>query len=98
MLSGKEYSNRIAFDSTSVKAPTVYGKKDSSLHMPVSEVSNEINIVSEPSMDFDVVHEHRQEAVISPVKSHVHVKVLDGQVNIKKLDRILVRRLKGNAS
>jgi hypothetical protein len=98
MLSGKEYSNRIAFDSTAVKAPEVYGKKDSALHTPMPEVSNEINIVSEPSMDSDIVHEHRQEAVISPVKSHVHVKISDGAVSTKKLDRILVRRLKRNVA
>jgi predicted metal-dependent enzyme (double-stranded beta helix superfamily) len=91
LLSGKEYSSKLAYDNMGVKLPDVYGRQTAP-HPTEVRISPQ-DLHTEPIMDSSIVRQTLHPADISGVKSYVHVIVQDGGVNLKKLDTILSKSL-----
>ena len=96
MLSGKEYSSKMAFDNMSPTVPHTYGKQSTALQTPniIHEPDNTLNITSEPSMDFEPVEKNVEESVGNAIHSHVNIRMTD-EINMKHLDKVLTKKLKG---
>ena len=90
-LSGKEISNKIAFDNMSPKVPKSYSKK---VPTETKTPSPESVLREEPSMDMKYVQEEILPSRQDEVRSNVNVRVMDAEVDMGRLDRTLARKLK----
>lgn len=95
LLSGKEISNRVAFDHMATEVPNVYAKKESALQLPEPEAPNSDLLMHTNSIkDTQDINTTKISPPITRVKSHVNMTITDGAVDMKRLDKILTKRLK----
>lgn len=92
-LSGKEISNKIAFDKINIKIPKAYGIQEKEI-LPEEQVQiNTLGTTREPTQDIQTEIGNRNEYT-STSKSHVNIILSDAEIDWKVLDKQVSRKLR----